>query len=55
VAGRDRSSDESAAGTDAAASIQTTMNIYGQAMSSWTREANEKVVEIVLKPVLASA
>jgi integrase len=37
------------------ASIQTTMNIYGQAMSSSKREANGKVVEMVLKPVLASA
>jgi integrase len=36
-------------------SIQTTMNIYGQAMSSSKREANGKVVEMVLKPVLASA
>jgi hypothetical protein len=33
------------------ASIQTTMNIYGQAMSSSKREANGKVVEMVLKPV----
>jgi integrase len=37
------------------ASIQTTMNVYGQAMSSSKREANGKVVEMVLKPVLASA
>jgi integrase len=37
------------------ASIQTTMNIYGQAMSSSKREANGKVVEMVLKPVQASA
>jgi len=37
------------------ASIQTTMNIYGQAMSSSKREANGKVVEMVLKPVAASA
>ena len=37
------------------ASIQTTMNIYGQAMSSSKREANGKVVEMVLKPVKASA
>ena len=37
------------------ASIQTTMNIYGQAMSSSKREANGKVVEMVLKPILASA
>lgn len=37
------------------ASIQTTMNIYGQAMSSSKREANGKVVEMVLKPVKVSA
>jgi len=37
------------------ASIQTTMNVYGQAMSSSKREANSKVVEMVLKPVKASA
>jgi integrase len=37
------------------ASIQTTMNIYGQAMASSKREANGKVVEMVLKPATASA
>jgi integrase len=37
------------------ASIQTTMNVYGQAMSSSKREANSKVVEMVLKPLKASA
>ena len=37
------------------ASIQTTMNVYGQAMSSSKREANGKVVEMVLKPLQASA
>ncbi|HEX4004814.1 MAG TPA: hypothetical protein VHX60_01440 [Acidobacteriaceae bacterium] len=31
-------------------SIQTTMNIYGQAMSNSEREANSKVVERMLKP-----
>jgi len=36
------------------ASIQTTMNVYGQAMSSSKREANGKVVAMVLKPVEAS-
>lgn len=36
------------------ASIQT-MNVYGQAMSSSKRDANEKVVEMVLKPIKASA
>jgi integrase len=34
------------------ASIQTTMNVYGQAMSSSKREANSKIVELVLKPAL---
>jgi integrase len=37
------------------ASIQTTMNVYGQAMSSSKREANSKIVEMVLKPLKASA
>lgn len=37
------------------ASIQTTMNVYGQAMTSSKREANGKVVEMVLKPMKASA
>jgi integrase len=37
------------------ASIQTTMNVYGQATPSSKREANGKVVEMVLKPTLASA
>jgi Phage integrase family len=37
------------------ASIQTTMNVYGQAMSSSRIEANGKVVEMVLKPMKASA
>ena len=37
------------------ASIQTTMNVNGQAMSSLKREANGKIVEMVLKSVLASA
>ena len=37
------------------ASIQTTMNVYGRAMSSSKREANGKVVEMVLKPLEASA
>jgi integrase len=36
-------------------SIQTTMNVYGQAMASSKREANGKVVEMVLKPLKASA
>ncbi len=36
-------------------SIQTTMNVYGQAMTSSKREANGKVVEMVLKPVKVSA
>ena len=37
------------------AAIQTTMDVYGQAMSSSKREANGKVFEMVLKPVEASA
>lgn len=36
------------------ASIQM-MNVYGQAMSSSKREANGKVIELVLKPLRASA
>jgi integrase len=32
------------------ASIQTTMNVYGQAMSSSKGKANSKVVEMVLMP-----
>ncbi len=32
------------------ASIQTTMNVYGQAMTESKRTANSKVVEIVLGP-----
>ena len=32
------------------ASIQTTMNVYGQAMPASEREANGKVVEMVLTP-----
>lgn len=37
------------------ASIQTTMNVYGQALSSSKRQANSKVVQMVLKRVLAGA
>jgi integrase len=37
------------------ASIQTTMNVYGQAMPASKREANGKVVEMVLRPMKASA
>jgi integrase len=37
------------------ASIQTTINVYGQAMPESKREANEKVVTMVLKPLRASA
>ncbi len=38
------------------ASIQTTMNVYGQAMTATKRQANSKVVEIVLgKPKAISA
>ena len=35
--------------------IQTMMNVYGQAMNSSKREANNKVVEMVLRPIAASA
>jgi hypothetical protein len=31
------------------------MNVYGRAMASSKREANGKIVEMVLKPVAASA
>ena len=37
------------------ASIQTTMNVYGQAMPESKRAANGKVVTMVLKPLRASA
>jgi hypothetical protein len=37
------------------ASIQTTANLYGLAMSSTKREGNRKIVEMVLKPDAASA
>ena len=37
------------------ASIQTTMNVYGQAMPASKREANGKVVEMVLTPARMSA
>ena len=36
------------------ASIQTTMNVYGQAMPESKREANGKVVRMVLKPLKAA-
>ena len=35
------------------ASIQTTMNVYGQALSSTKRQANSKVVQMVLKPTVS--
>ena len=34
------------------ASIQTTMNVYGQALSETKRKANSKVVHLVLKPAV---
>ena len=37
------------------ASIQTTMNVYGQAMPASKREANSKVVQMVLTPARMSA
>ncbi len=36
------------------ASIQTTMNVYGQAIPESKRAANGKVVTMVLKPLRAS-
>ena len=32
------------------ASIQTTMNVYGKAMTDTKRHAHSKVVEMILKP-----
>ena len=32
------------------ASIQTTMNVYGRAMTDTKRQAHRRVVELVLKP-----
>jgi hypothetical protein len=32
------------------ASIQTTMNVYGKAMTDTKRQAHSKVVELILKP-----
>ena len=32
------------------ASIQTTMNVYGKAMTDSKRQAHSKVVELILKP-----
>ena len=37
------------------ASIQTTMNVYGQAMPESKKAASGKVVEMVLKPMKVSA
>jgi hypothetical protein len=34
-------------------SIQTTMNVYGRAMAGSKREANRKVVQMVLVPTFA--
>ena len=34
------------------ASIQTTMNVYGQAPTSSKRQANSKVVQMVLRPAI---
>jgi hypothetical protein len=50
VAGRDRRSDEVQQELMRHASIQT--NVYGQAVSSSNREANGKVVEMLLNPLL---
>jgi integrase len=37
------------------ASIQTTMNIYGQAMPESKRAANGKVITMVLKPLVKAS
>lgn len=37
------------------ASIETTMKVYGQAMSRSKREANGNVVKMALKPLRANA
>ncbi len=37
------------------ASIQTTMNVYGKAMTDSKRQAHSKVVELILKPRKATA
>ena len=37
------------------ASIEATMTVVGQAMTTSKREANSNVVEMVLKPIKASA
>lgn len=42
-------------GGHADTALQTTMNVYGQAMTTSKRETNSKVEEIVLKPIKASA
>ncbi|MBZ5584932.1 MAG: hypothetical protein LAQ30_22525 [Acidobacteriia bacterium] len=34
------------------ASIQTTMNVYGRAMTDSKRKANSNVVQMVLKPAI---
>jgi integrase len=36
-------------------SIQTTLNVYGQALSSTKRQANSKVVKLVLKPAVSAS
>ena len=35
------------------ASIQTTMNVYGQVPTNTKRQANSKVVQLVLKPAVS--
>ncbi|HXF13321.1 MAG TPA: tyrosine-type recombinase/integrase [Terriglobales bacterium] len=37
------------------ASIQTTMNVYGQVLSDTKRQANSKVVQLVLKPAVSKS
>ncbi len=46
---------EGAAGANAPGSIQTTTNVYGQAMLLSKRKESGNPVEMVLKPLKASA
>jgi hypothetical protein len=55
VAGPDRSADEDATRTDATCLVPDDDERLWQVMSSSKREANGKVVEMILKPVKASA
>jgi integrase len=37
------------------ASIHTTMNVYGRVLSDTKRQANSKVVQLVLKPAVQAS